>query len=84
MELKIGQQFEVVEVLTDGEYRDGVVKAGGYTIVLDQDKERNGHILSNGTRSSIFSKSKLYGCVTAYMYGEEVKPVGRLTVTKVK
>lgn len=85
MKLKIGQQFEVVEVLTEGDYLDtGVVKAGGRTIALDQDKERDGHVLANGSRSSIFSKSRLYGCVTAYMYGEEVKPVGRLTVTKVK
>lgn len=79
--LKIGQQFEVVEVLTDGGYRVNPFNIGGHTLAFNGNKD----ILVNGAFSGDRSLYKeKHGCCTLYMHDDEVKPVGRLTVTKVK
>lgn len=72
--LKIGQQFEVVEVLTDGGYVHAF-KVGGCTVAK--------------IKSDIMYKTLTnFDSETHYplrmRVGEEVKPVGRLTVTKIK
>lgn len=80
MELKTGQSFEVVEVLTDGTYSPNPFKIGGYTICFNSTD-----VLVNGRYSGyrgIFREK--HGCCTLYMLPEEIKPVGRLTVTKIK
>ena len=80
MELKAGKQFEVVEVLTDGTYDPNPFKIGGHTVCFDSTD-----VLVNGRYSgyrSIFREK--HGCCTLYMFSDEVKPVGRLIVTKVK
>lgn len=84
MNLKIGQQFEVVEVLTDGGYQDGIFKVGGHTLGLPVDGLESFYILINGVDTEFLEPDPTYGGKTGYMYGNEVKPVGRLTVTKLK
>lgn len=74
MKLKVGQQFEVVEVLMDGGYID-VFKTGGWTI-----GKRNIisiRCLSNVSNNYIGREYPLWN-------HSEVKPLGRLTVTKIK
>lgn len=80
MELKVGQQFEVVEVLTDGTYAPNPFKIGGHTVCFDTKD-----VLVNGRYSGykgIFNGRHM--CCTLYMLSEEIKPVGRLTVKEVK
>lgn len=74
MELKIGQQFEVVEVLTRGNYIN-VFKTGGWTI--GERGIMTTRCLSNGSNAY-----KVRG-YTMWNHSE-IKTVGRLTVTKVK
>lgn len=84
MKLKIGQQFEVVEVLTDGGYSFGLFKRG-MTIATGSAGSRLLYTLCNGPR--FYDKRIMPGekCHNAPMINhKEVKPVGRLTVTKVK
>ena len=77
MKLKTGQQFEVVEVLTDGRYIDAF-KVGGWIIAHNTIYEDLLEVLPN--------KYEPVTCqdTLAMKVGTEVKPVGRLTVTKVK
>lgn len=82
--LKVGQQFEVVEVLTDGDYLSGIFKVCGWTLHFKEFREGGGKTLCNGPNYTIGSISIKYGCHCRHMYRREVKPVGRLTVTKVK
>ena len=72
--LKLGQQFEVVEVLTSGSYIN-VFKTGGWTI--GDGGVRLIRCLSNGSNNYI---GRGYTMWSNY----EVKPVGRLTVKEVK
>lgn len=71
--LKVGDTFEVVEVLTDGGYGN-VFKVGGHTI--GHKDERGVYCLSNSEDFSI----PLY---MSYIL-KQIKPVGRLVVKKVK
>lgn len=80
MELKVGQQVEVVEVLTDGMYHVNPFKIGGHTICFNSTD-----VLVNGRGSGVRDVFKeKHGCCTLYMTPNGVKPVGRLTVTKIK
>lgn len=85
MELKTGQQFEVVEVLTNWGYPSRVFNIGGHTLHFKEYSDNSGFTLINKFKSrtgKIFKKE--YGCSVAFMDGIAVKPVGRLIVTKVK
>lgn len=77
MGLKIGQQFEVVEVLTEGGYVEAF-KVGGWIIAHNTTDEEMLEVLPN--------KYEPVTCqdTLAMKVGTEVKPVGRLTVTKIK
>lgn len=78
--LKVGQTFEVVEVLTDGGYSDNVLKIGGFTIDFGYES-----ILANGVNFYRFSKDGAnFNQRWASMYKNEIKPIGKLTITKVK
>ena len=78
MKLKIGQQFEVVEVLTDGGYPSGVFKIGGWTMTNGEMFSSIAKCVPNGENANrsrnILSMSVI----------KEIKPVGRLIVTKIK
>ena len=74
MDLKVGQQFEVVEVLTDGDYVN-VFRTGGWTI--GKRNIMSIRCLSNGSNNYIGRGYSMWS-------NSEVKPVGRLTVTKIK
>lgn len=83
--LKIGQQFEVVEVLTGGGYPSMALNIGGHTLHFKEYADNSGFTLINKfkpTTGALFMEK--YGCSVAFMNGIDVKPVGRLTVTKVK
>lgn len=85
MELKIGQQFKVVEVLTYIGYASDVFKVGGWTLHFKEYSDNSGFTLLNRFKprtGKLFMKE--YGCSVGFMGGREVKLVGRLTVTKVK
>lgn len=84
MKLKVGQQFEVVEVLTDGGYYGGLFKVGGYTLHFKEYESGAGKTLCNGPYNEMGGLSIKYGCLCRHMRSEEVRPVGRLTVTKIK
>ena len=75
--LKVGQQFEVVEVLTGGYYSYGLFKTGGHTIMSDKNI-----VLTNGETPRFIERSQ-FG-YSAHMYDTKVKKVGRLTLTKIK
>ena len=85
MKLKTGQQIEVVEVLTDGGYTSRVFNIGGHTLHFKEHADNSGFTLINKfkSRTGKLFRGK-YGCSVAFMKGREVKPVGRLTVTKIK
>lgn len=85
MKLKVGHQFEVVEVLTDGNYLYEVFNIGGHTLHFKEHSDNSGFTLINKSRrltGALFMEK--YGCSVVFMNGSEVKPVGRLTVTKIK
>ena len=82
--LKVGQQFEVVDVLTDGSYLGDVFKVGGYTLHFKEYESGAGRTLCNGPYNEIGNFNTKYGCLCELMRNHEVKPVGRLTVTKIK
>lgn len=77
--LEVGQAFEVVEVLNDGGYGDtSLFKIGGFTVGYGEGFRAGIDCLPNGSSNSGYSD-------TYYMTtGDEVKPVGRLIVKKVK
>lgn len=83
MELKIGQQFEVVEVLTCGGYTD-TFKVCGWTLHFKEYINGGGKTLCNGGHYTMGKMRIKYGCHCRHMFGYQVKPVGRLTVTKIK
>ncbi|QQT43316.1 Uncharacterised protein [Sphingobacterium multivorum] len=72
--IKVGQTFEVVEVLTDGGYFDSF-KIGGFTI-----GETFGFGISCLCNTENFTKTYRYMSTI----DEEIKPIGKLTITKVK
>ena len=76
MKLKVGQQFEVVEVLTDGGYPSGAFNIGGHTLHFKEYSNGDGQTLCNGPYRFIIP--------FAHMFASELKRVGRLTVTKIK
>lgn len=69
--LKVGQTFEVVEVLRDGGYGKYAFNIGGFTI-------GNKNILVDGLNILSNDNSVLF------MTKNEIKPIGKLTITKVK
>ena len=75
--LKVGQQFEVVEVLTGGYYSYGLFKTGGHTIMSE-----GNFVLTNGKNYRDIYRGQ-FG-YSAHMYDTKVKKVGRLTLTKIK
>ncbi len=77
MKLKVGQQFEVVEVLTDGGYIDAF-KVGGWYVSRKPDIYGLLNVFPAEYESAMDQD------ILAIIVGTEVKPVGRLTVTKVK
>ena len=74
MKLKVGQQFEVVEVLSECGYIYAF-KVGGCTISEPKQDGWYDTLTNFDSETSYSLRMKL---------GEEVKPVGRLTVTKIK
>lgn len=77
--LKVGQQFEVVEVLTEGMFTDEtLLKIGGWTVGLDSPGRPVVRCFPNG--SNYYNYPNLLNMFIDI----EVKPVGRLTVTKIK
>lgn len=77
--LKVGQQFEVVEVLTDGGFTDKtLLKIGGWTMGYRDKYSRFVECVPNGKNVGRFSNLLNMHII------KEVKPVGRLTVTKIK
>lgn len=80
--IKIGQSFDVVEVLTDGGYSKGVLKKGGFTIDFGF-----GWIMANGVNYKGMwtdGDTLFHGQSYAVMYDNEIKRIGKLTITKVK
>lgn len=74
--LKVGQSFEVVEVLSDGGYSDeSLLKINGVTVAYEN--SIGFQILVNGHNIHNY---KHY----LHMYKHEVKPIGKLTITKLK
>ena len=76
--LKVGQSFEVVEVLTEGCY-DKTFKVGGFTIAHMHSKSVY-MVLVNGNNLDMQKHSPWL----AMFVGSEVKPIGKLTITKLK
>ena len=79
-QIKVGQSFEVVKVLTDGGYSDkSLFKIGGYTIGKQHSLLGGIRTLSNGenihNHQNLIYLSPLEG---------EIKRVGKLTITKIK
>lgn len=73
--LKVGDTFDVVEVLTDGDYSEEHFKIGGWTI---------GCVYSNNIYDCLNNGSFIQGGLLSMYLNTEIKPVGRLVVTKVK
>ena len=79
MKLKVGQQFEVVEVLTDGMFTDEtLLKIGGWTMGYSIEFTNIFECIPNGKNIHQFPD------LLSMYITKEVKPVGRLTVTKIK
>ena len=83
--LKVGQQFEVVEVLDSMFHDKTLFKIGGFTV----GKRYTGTLIKcmgNGSRTtdSVMGKVFMSTCYLNMYKNSEVKPIGRLTVTKVK
>ncbi|HWL22307.1 MAG TPA: hypothetical protein VNR38_00905 [Ureibacillus sp.] len=74
--LKVGDSFEVVEVLQNS-FSSGVFKTGGHTVSFD-----DYHQLLNGHLDS-YSNTYM-GQRTLCLGLNETKPIGKLTITKVK
>lgn len=78
-QLKVGQQFEVVEVLTDGVFTDKTLfKIGGWTLGYLKDFSNIVECVPNGKNINQFP-----GLLNMFVI-TEVNRVGRLTVTKIK
>ena len=76
--LKIGQQFEVVEVLTDGMYLDKTFfKFGGWAVGYREEFSNLVKCVPNGKNVNQFPN------LLNMFIDVEVKPVGRLTVTAI-
>lgn len=73
--LKVGDTFEVVEVLTNGDYDDLFFKIGGWTI---------GNVYENDLYSCLNNGKIRHRSSLAMWVDKEIKPVGRLVVTKIK
>lgn len=88
--LKIGDSFEVVEILSEtlGNCDNGYLKQGGHTLSCNEDEYGDGNILVNGTNTELLHKVKsgefMYGSPVYFMYESEVKLIGKLTITKLK
>lgn len=81
--LKVGQSFEVVEVLQNRNYHINLFKIGGHTI--KSSGNRWNHTLANGYKwECALEKSDLNFNHGVWMTDYEVKPIGKLTITKLK
>ena len=75
--LKVGQTFEVVEVLTDGGYIEAFVK-GLQTIKIERE-----YVATHPSYREYPDNVSNSFC-SLYLSDDEIKPIGKLTVTKVK
>lgn len=73
--IKVGQTFDVVEVL-DTKYENDYFKIGGHTISLG----RNDQYFCNGPIGGIAND----GFTTLALADHWIKKIGKLTITKVK
>lgn len=73
--LKLGDSFEVVEVL-----ENGVSAPIGSFGILIKEMQYSAYILKGGS----YNSSCKYSDSTFLLNEEEVKPVGKLTITKLK
>lgn len=79
--LKVGQTFEVVEVLTDGGFTDkSLFKIGGYcTAEINKYLGNDAFdVYPNGINENNYPYPLMM------KRNEEIKPIGKLTITKVK
>lgn len=77
--LKVGDSFDVVEVL-DHKFIGDVFKTGGHTIEFEC-----GHHLLNGIEKyKLFKRKSCFGQHALYLSRTCRKPIGKLTITKVK
>lgn len=83
--LKVGQSFEVVEVIIDSDYRGQVFKAGGFTIRSISNGYGFSHVLTNGPGwINGFVKRDLFCNKGLFLEDHEVKPIGKLTIKSLK
>lgn len=79
--IKVGDTFDVVEVLNLGGFTRDDIKQGGWTVGLSicgpTSRLIGYHILANGPSPIV---EKLYMSLKK----REIKPVGRLVITKIK
>lgn len=76
--LKIGQSFEVVEVLKHGFTDTSLFKIGGFTIGISTYDFNCVNCVINGEN---YSNNRTLMWMEK---GEEIKPIGKLTITKLK
>lgn len=74
--IKVGQSFEVVEILGQSYKKSKPFKVGGHTLSLG----RNSQYFCNGVSAGIDQG----GFTTLALDSSKVKRVGKLTITKVK
>lgn len=84
-ELKVGQSFEVVKVLDAGFSDKTLFKIGGFTLGETQ----TGNCIKcmgNGSKkiTDPISNRFMSTCYLNMRIGSEVKPIGKLTITKLK
>lgn len=84
-ELKVGQQFEVVEVLYSTFTDKTLFKIGGFTVGKSH-SERLIKCMGNGSKSTDSDMGKVFmsTCYLSMYKNSEVKPIGKLTITKLK
>lgn len=83
--IKVGDSFEVVEVLKNTFSDKTLFKIGGFTLGMKYTNEYT-KCIGNGTKKieSDLSRKFMSTCYLNMRVGKEVKPIGKLTITKVK
>ncbi|MEI2271859.1 hypothetical protein OHD16_06860 [Sphingobacterium sp. ML3W] len=74
--IKVGQSFDVVEILHSRPKNENNFKIGGHTLSLG----RNNQYFCNGISGGI----EHGGFTTLALNDQQVKKIGKLTITKVK
>ena len=77
--LKVGDSFEVVEVISS-EYENNPFKIGGHTLKMSVIN----HILINGNINYGGYFKEYLGQKTLCLLYKHTKPIGKLTITKIK